>query len=119
MVRIARWIERFFGRLSDGNLCVTKAMQAWLKKEWGIEASVLYDRAPSHFHQATLQEKHTLFHKILPSLRCPDVHLTEVVESGEIKECEDRPAILVSSTSWTADEDFGILLRALTVCDSK
>ena len=94
-------------------------MQSWLKKEWGIEASVLYDRAPSHFHQSTLQEKHSLFQKILPSLQCQDVHLTEETESGDIQECGDRPAVLVSSTSWTADEDFGILLRALTACDSK
>ena len=46
---------------------------------------LFYDRAPSHFHQATLQEKHTLFQKILPSLHCPDVHLTEVNECGEIE----------------------------------
>ena len=27
VVKIAMWIERFFGQRSDGNLCVTQAMQ--------------------------------------------------------------------------------------------
>lgn len=36
IVRIARWIERVFGRKSMANLCVTKAMKVDLEENWNI-----------------------------------------------------------------------------------
>lgn len=38
---------------------------------------------------------------------------TVLSKSGEVQFKPDRPGLLVSSTSWTPDEDFSILLKAL------
>lgn len=37
LVAIAKYYERFFGRLADEHLCVTGAMRNWLVAEWGIK----------------------------------------------------------------------------------
>lgn len=42
---------------------------------------------------------------------------TELTESGKVRLKSDRPGLLVSSTSWTQDEDFSILFKALqSIC---
>lgn len=54
-----------------------------------------------------------------------DVHVHESsvftykLTNGAVKYHQERPALLISSTSWTPDEDFGILLAALDAYDTK
>ncbi|KAI4325949.1 hypothetical protein MLD38_031307 [Melastoma candidum] len=100
------WIEKHYGKMADGSFCVTKAMQHGLAQNWGIKATVLYDQPPEFFHPASLEEKHQLFCRLSKDINT----------SLGVEDCTSHggaePALIVSSTSWTSDEDFGILLEA-------
>ncbi|KAJ1039891.1 hypothetical protein NDA10_005767 [Ustilago hordei] len=129
VVRLAEKFERWSGRTAYAHLFVSEAMRNHLDLKWGLvgEKKVLHDRPPSHFRRAELGETHSLMSRLIPALQpglgeawLPDYHLPESTPfTREKKEAEggwekreDRPALVVSSTSWTADEDFGLLLRA-------
>lgn len=86
---------------------------------------VLHDRPPAHFSRTGAIHQADLVRRLLPAL---EPSLPEAFLSMPITETEtpftvlrsdmselrpDRPALLVSSTSWTADEDFSLLLTAL------
>lgn len=136
LVRLAEWYERFWARKGDGGLCVTKAMQTELNTNWHAEATVFYDRPPTSFHRSSTRETHELFLKLSPVLGTK-VHPNDfVVErlktmpktdtlcttrpggaSGKVTLLPDRPAIIITSTSWTPDEDFGLLMDAMKKYD--
>lgn len=129
LLRISKSIERCFGQSSNHNLCVTYAMKADLLENWNIVATVLYDRPPKIFHPITIEEKHDFFKKIgqhypqfvkdKPSdSECDATTVFTQLVGNSVVLRADRPGILFSSTSWTPDEDFGILMEALQVYET-
>lgn len=90
-------------------------------------ATVLYDRSFPSFQPISLAKKHELFVKLSEQYTefkanetdniVPDVvestAFTNKLANGTVVYKSNRPGIIVSSTSWTPDEDFGILLKAL------
>ena len=135
LVRAARAYERTFAAAADAHLCVTGAMAAWLRERWGVDAHVLHDRPPAFFRRLAERERHELLLRIRPQLDVglhgaplggADGHgywgddLTPWTrgEGGAVCRREGAPAIIVSSTSWTPDEDFSLLVDALVALDT-
>ncbi|THH32621.1 hypothetical protein EUX98_g1587 [Antrodiella citrinella] len=136
LVRIAKRFESYFGRTAYAHLFVTNAMHDHLVKEWDLQGLkvVLHDRPPAHFHRSSPSEIHELFLRLEPSLSTRSLQtflpksdaphatpFTEITFSIDPNPTPrpDRPALLVSSTSWTPDEDFSILLEALQLYETK
>ncbi|CAH2306801.1 chitobiosyldiphosphodolichol beta-mannosyltransferase isoform X1 [Pelobates cultripes] len=126
VVHIAKWYEHIFGRFSKYNFCVTNAMKEDLLVNWRIKATTLYDKPPSMFQETTLQLQHKLFMKLsvdYPQFKAhsdpSDFNIEKSAftelnkKNGIVIHTKGRPVLLISSTSWTEDEDFTVLLRAL------
>ncbi|XP_054254710.1 chitobiosyldiphosphodolichol beta-mannosyltransferase isoform X2 [Indicator indicator] len=124
LVQVAKWYEKLCGRLSDHNLCVTNALKEDLWVNCNIRAVTLYDKPAAYFKETPLELQHHLFLKLAKDhepFRAESVSwsgqssaFTEVDEkSEEVTKARGRPALLISSTSWTEDEDFSVLLKAL------
>ncbi|KAK4057003.1 mannosyltransferase [Microbotryomycetes sp. JL221] len=131
VVKLARAFEFGFGRSAHAHLCVTEGMKQSLQKDAQLKGNVrvFYDRPPSTFHRLSAEEAHEFFSReptfvadsSLSSFRSNDLPnstlFTQKPDSGPAMFDRDRPALLVSATSWTPDEDFNILLEALSLYD--
>lgn len=124
LVRIYQWVEFYFGAKAAAHLCVTKAMREDLEKHWNIRANVLYDRPPDIFRPISVKEEHELFLRLGVDFEdfrsgLEVTRFTRATSDGQYELRDDRPGLLVSSTSWTEDEDFGVLLQALQAYETK
>ena len=103
-VRLARALERTLAAAAEGHLCVSAAMRDVLDARWGIaEACVLRDRPAKRVGRTPPDQRARLFARY---------GIAVDALAG------DRPAVIVTSSSWTADEDFSLLLDAMVVCEA-
>jgi beta-1,4-mannosyltransferase len=85
--------------------------------------AILHDRPPAHFSRTGAIHQADLWRQLIPNLlpelpeqfhhkKQPETTFT-ILRAGMPELRPERPALLLSSTSWTADEDFSLLLTAL------
>jgi beta-1,4-mannosyltransferase len=98
VVALARWYERALGRCADAHLCVSGALARELGR-WGMASpiAVFRDRPAVRFVPLDPVGRRATRRRLADSLGL----------SGR------EPAIVVSPTSWTRDEDFDLLLEAV------
>lgn len=103
LVWLSRLYERTFSRSAAAHFTVTNAMANILRRDYSIRSPVipLHDRPASSFHPIDVAQRLT-FLRDLPET----ASRMDEFEKGKLK-------LVVSSTSWTPDEDFSLLLEAL------
>jgi beta-1,4-mannosyltransferase len=87
LMHLARGYEGFFGRLADAHFCVSRAMRDVLARELRVHGAVILYDRPRAF------------------------------DSSPVDRAGSRNPLLVSPTSWTADEPMDVLLGALDLWD--
>jgi beta-1,4-mannosyltransferase len=117
LAKLYRAVERWAStRKSTEHLSVTHALARYLSEQWGVRESavhVLHDRpAPLFQPAASAAVRTALLQRVASSAPRP---LSDALTALANDFAAAR--LVVSATSWTADEDFGVLLDALVQLD--
>ena len=101
IIKIAYLYEKYLSKKSDINLCVSQAEKRDLKKQFLIDSICLPDKPVKGLFKFLNDEESKILYKKYPEL---NILLTE--------NKNEKPILMISSTSWTPDEDFNILLNS-------
>jgi beta-1,4-mannosyltransferase len=114
LVRVSEKYEKLFAKAAAYHITVTDAMARVLKDDYGVTAQALHDRPASIFRPINTEERAKFL-----------ARLPETAQyASDLSASSKTPwKLIVSATSWTADEDFALLLDALCAysaeCTSK
>ena len=115
LVWVSSQYERIFALSAEAHFCVTDAMTKVLKNDYQIKGKIrpLHDRPASDFQPLARTQRFKFLDRLPRLLGSGDIQelqdLSRLVEEVKI----GKSKLMVSSTSWTPDEDFSILLNAL------
>jgi beta-1,4-mannosyltransferase len=105
LVKVSALYERIFAKAAKHHFTVTHAMARVLKNSYGVTAQALHDRPGPMFRPINSQERSEFLSRL------PDT----AQFAQDLTSSPKAPwKLIVSSTSWTADEDFSLLLDALS-----
>ncbi|KAH7064445.1 glycosyl transferases group 1-domain-containing protein [Paraphoma chrysanthemicola] len=105
LVRISAWYERIWAGAAVHHITVTDAMTRVLKDDYGVNAQALHDRPAAIFKPIAAKERSKFLSRLPETAQyAPDLSPSS----------KTPWKLIVSSTSWTADEDFSLLLDALS-----
>lgn len=109
LVTISRAYEKLFSATATAHIAVTKAMANSLRSQFALNAPirVLHDRPADLFQPLSADDRRTF------------IRNSPILAQHSHALLEGSKRLLVSSTSWTPDEDFSILIEALCEYSSK
>lgn len=105
LVKVSELYEKLFAKAAAHHITVTNAMARVLSTDYGVTALALHDRPASLFRPITPQERA----KFLARLPETAQYAKDLLPSAKTPW-----KLIVSATSWTADEDFSLLLESLS-----
>ncbi|KAH8726465.1 glycosyl transferases group 1-domain-containing protein [Phaeosphaeriaceae sp. PMI808] len=104
LVKISEWYEKVFAKSATHHVTVTNAMERVLKNDYGVSAQALHDRPAAIFRPISVKERAKFLSRLPETAQY----------AQDLSSSSKTPwKLIVSSTSWTADEDFSLLLDAL------
>jgi beta-1,4-mannosyltransferase len=109
-VRLARWLEKMCGRAADAHLCVSRGFSRFLAERFHLSdknsgpVRVLYDRPASVFAPLSRVEREQIRQALFVRL---GIRNTSTL------------GFIICPTSWTADEDFDLVIDAVPYLENR